>query len=411
MIKKLRCKFVLIIMCVVTLILLAIFFTMLVTTQKNNEKMSVGMLHQALNIRTFPGELPNPIPPDVRGIMAIGVRQPVLVVEVTRAGKVTVLSNQLHFIGESDIAPIVNLALEKNSESGVLSSYDLRFLKREQAGGTRIALADITLEREMLRAQIIVSLLISGTAILVFFFLSIFLSRRAVRPMETAWERQKQFIANASHELKTPLTVILSNADILQKNVTDGDEKNAVRLEHIHAEAKRMKSLVEDMLTLARSDSAEAAPVHTALDFSYTVKSAVLMYEAVFYDENKNFSYRIEDGLTVSGDAERLRQLAHILLDNARKYSLEGGSIEIVLKRHEPHTLLFRVSNSGAPIPKSELESIFLRFYRRDEARSADGSFGLGLAIAQSITGEHRGKIWAESGETGNSFFVMLPAE
>ncbi len=413
MIKRLRRKLVLIVMAVVTLILAAIFFTMLFTIQRNNERMSVDILYQALNMRTFPDGMKAPLVkdgPSPTEKPAPQMRLPVLIMEIGKDGNVSVISNQLYFIGENDIAPIAELAANKTDNPGILSDYGLRYLRKDLTGGVRIALADVTVEQEILTTQIANSLLIGGLAMLAFFFLSLFLARWAVRPVEIAWEQQKQFIANASHELKTPLTVILSNADMLRTEKNLEGDKNFRRMEHIHGAALRMKELVEDMLTLAKSDSGERTAINSVVDFSYIVKSTLLVYEPIFYDESKKLSYQIEDGLFVRGDILRLQQIIHILLDNARKYSSAQGAIQVSLNKSGHKSLLLKIANEGVPIPKGELDKIFLRFYRRDESRSEHDSFGLGLSIAQSIVSGHKGKIWAESDEIlGNSFSVSLP--
>jgi len=413
MIKQLRRKFVLIVMAVVSVILLAIFVTMLTTTQMNNEGMSLIMLQQALTFRPSPRDNSNPsfesspLPPS--GILP-NMRLPVLVIEIDANGKVSTITNQLHFIEDTDIEPITELVLEGAEETGILQNYELRYLRRSTARGMRIALADISMEKEILNTQIKNSLLVGSGSMMAFFLLSLFLARWAVKPVEVAWERQKQFIANASHELKTPLTVIISNADILRADKSFENEKNARRVEHIHEEAIRMKKLVEDMLTLAKSDDAEAPNIYSLVDFSYIVKSAALMYEPIVFDEGKKLEYEIEHGLSVMGDLQKLQQAIHILLDNALKYSNANSVLCISLCKVEHDALLLKVENYGTPIPEHELENIFLRFYRQDDSRSEYGSFGLGLSIAQSIVNEHDGKIWAESdGESKNCFYIHMP--
>lgn len=400
-------------MTVVTLILLAIFITILKATQRNNERMSVGMLQQALTIKfsphnniSLPSETTPPFPSNGN---LMNMRMSVLIIEVDTDGIVSTITNQLHFIENTDIKPISKLVLDGEGETGIVPEYKLRYLRRNTSNGFHIALADISIEQEILNTQIKNVLLIGSVAMFAFFLLSIFLSRWAVRPIEIAWERQKQFIANASHELKTPLTVILSNADMLKTDKSFEDEKNIRRMEHIHAEAMRMKKLVEDMLTLVKSDNMETQSIHSLVDFSYILKSAVLMYEPIIFDDGKKLSYKIETGLSVMGDAQELQQTIYILLDNALKYSPTEGSINIELYRLEGKTLLLKVKSDGMPIPVNELENIFLRFYRRDEARSEHDSFGLGLSIAQNIINWHNGKIWAESSEKlGNIFYVIL---
>ena len=411
MIKRLQRKFVLVVMVVVTVILLAVFTTMLVTTQRDNERSSVGMLHQALSRRPAPygaSGFPQGNPPP--GGFATDMRLPVLVLSVSENNEVSAVTNQLHFIEAEHIDPIAELVLAQVNDTGVLRAYTLRYLRRPVENGFLVALADISLEQEMLNTQIVNSLVIGGVALLAFFFLSIALARWAVRPVEVAWVNQTQFIANASHELKTPLTVILSNADMLRSDSERHDEQSKRRIEHIHAEAVRMKQLVESLLMLARSDSMEVQEEHSAVDFSYLVQSAVLVYEPIVFDAGKSIGYHIDKELIVLGDAARLQQAVYILLDNAVKYTHSKGKLQVSLRIVDSQSAVLQVDNEGVPIPKAELERIFLRFYRRDEARSEASSFGLGLSIAQSIIWQHHGKIWAESdGEARNSFFVRLP--
>ena len=420
MIKRLRRKFILVVMSVVTLMLLAIFVAMLTTTQRNNERMSLGMLHQALGAHPSPrreGLLFPENRPFPTGANLPNMRLPVLTIEIGEDGGNVGVSTyggmaEITAQPQEDIEAVIELVTAQERESGVIPAYELRYLKRATGNGVIIALADISIEREMLKTQVATSLLVGGAAMLVFFLLSIFLARWAVRPVETAWERQRQFITNASHELKTPLTVILSNADMLKSDKAFESEKNARRMEHIHAEAVRMRRLVEDMLLLAKSDSAGNSAAHVILDFSDIVKSAVLVYEPIVFDGGGKLTFEVEEGLTVMGDSQQLRQAMHILLDNAQKYLVAGGGVRVGLGKAERDTLLLMVENEGVPIPAEELEQIFLRFYRRDESRSEHGSFGLGLSIAQSIVNEHRGKIWAESdGNSKNRFYVSLPLQ
>ena len=413
MIKRLRRKFVLIVMTVVTVMLLAIFVAMFTTTQKNNETMSLGMLQQALTVRPSPRDNSsspfesNPFPSN--GSLP-NMRLPVLVIEIDASGKISIVTNQLHFVKDESIEPIADLVLTGNGETGIVQNYELRYLRRDTQRGMRIALADISIEKEILSTQIKNSLLVGSGSMIAFFFLSLFSARWAVYPVEVAWDRQKQFVANASHELKTPLTVIISNVDMIRADKLLDDEKNARRMEHVHAEAMLMKKLVEDMLTLAKSDNAETPGICNLIDFSYIAKSSVLMYEPIIFDEGKKLEYEIENDLSITGDAQKLQQAIHILLDNALKYSSANSLISVSMCRSEHNTLLLKVENAGMPIPASELENIFLRFYRRDDSRSEHGSFGLGLSIAQSIVGEHCGKIWAESdGISGNCFYISLP--
>lgn len=422
MIKRLRRKFVLIMMIIVTAILLAVFVGVLTTTQRNSERMSVMQLRQALEEphfgRTGPrlgepagasaGEEQPLLYPRESG--PAGMRIPTLLITIDADGEPDAVINQLHFIGDEDLAPIARLALAAGESTGVLSDYGLRYMYQQTEGGFKIAFADISMERSIQRDLILNSLLLGGSALVLFFIVSILLARWAVRPVQQAWERQRQFVADASHELKTPLTVILSNTDMLAAEQTPSGEKRARRLDNIQAEAQRMKRLVEDLLALAQADSAQVSPVLSRVNMSYIVTDSLLIYEPILYDEGKTLEYQVKEKLELIGDTERLRQLMSILLDNARKYCPAGGKIAVTLGENGRKGMLLSVFNEGEAIPKGELEQIFLRFYRMDEARSNHGGFGLGLSIARGIVQEQGGKIWAESeAGRGNTFLVALP--
>lgn len=410
MIQRLRRKFIFILMSVVTLILLAVFVSMLLSTSSNTQRMNENMLQQALKMQPPPQGLR---PPQVEGgrnpVSAVSPnRMPIMVAEIGADGTISFLTNQLQFIEEDEAKSAVQAAMNTEENSGILQNYELRFQKSDD--GVRIALADISMERAMLRSLIINSLMIGGAAFMIFLFISIFLSRWAVRPVELAWKKQRQFVADASHELKTPLTVILSNAEMLSADGIFTDEKKSRRMEHIRVEAMRMKQLVDDLLTLAKTDSTKDIMIRERVDFSFLMTSTVLTFEPIVFDDRKKLTYEVQDKIFVAGDAQRLQQLLSILLDNAVKYCPSGGLITINLKETDKKTALLTVFNEGEPIPKEEIAQIFQRFYRIDKSRSAHGSFGLGLAIAESIVREHEGKIWVESGnEGGNRFLVALP--
>ena len=169
-----------------------------------------------------------------------------------------------------------------------------------------------------------------------------------------------------------------------------------------------MRELVEGMLELARADNGQFKIHFESVDFSRIIRESTLTYEALFFEQGLSLQAEIEDGLIVNGNGQYLNQLIDILLDNAQKYSARG-IVDVNLRRFGNSQCLLSVSNPGLPIPKEDLEKIFQRFYRTDPARSHNGSFGLGLSIAQRIAQEHGGQIWAESNETGNRFSILLP--
>jgi len=435
MIRALKWRFVALVMAIVTVMLLAIFFTLLISTRQSHAHMSLGFLEQALSPRGFgenerprhPSAMPNDPPGDLPGNFPDAApnapRMAVLVLDIPADGAPEALQNQLHFLAEDDLAPLAAFITDSAKDSGTVPGYGLRFLRMQTEDGFRAAFTDTSVEQESLRAMMLTSLFIGGAAEIAFFVLSLLLARHAVRPAEIAWARQREFVANASHELKTPVTVILSNAELLLTDETE-PAQTARRLDHIHAEALRMRRLVDDMLSLARSDS--VAAIHAPVDFSDVVTNAVLTVEPLAFDAGKSLSCELSDGLLVMGDATRLHQVARILLDNALKYGADKSEIAVSLRKSDNRAVLCILSG-GQPIPPEDLARIFQRFYRGGNGSGPmetsaltsnsykaidDSGFGLGLAIAQGIVAEHKGKIWAESDPSGgNRFFVSLPLE
>ena len=172
--------------------------------------------------------------------------------------------------------------------------------------------------------------------------------------------------------------------------------------------SKRMRGLVENLLDLARADNGTSKMVFEKLNFSDLVYESILPFEPVYFENGKNLYYRLDKDINLWGSADYLKQTVDILLDNANKYSFENTAIRVELIKKEKHCVL-SVKSEGEHISKENLKNIFKRFYRVDEARTDGESYGLGLSIAESIVKEHKGKIWAESKENDNIFFVQIP--
>ena len=217
---------------------------------------------------------------------------------------------------------------------------------------------------------------------------------------------RKEFVANVSHELKTPLTVILSNAELLEG--AGLAEKPARWSGNIHTEAEQMRTLVEQMLTLARADNGVRPAAMEPLNLSDVATDCVLAFEPVAFEAGKPLEERIAADITVVGDADRLRRLISILLDNAVKYGAEGGHITLTLEKTDRQARL-TVSNPGDPIPPEHLAHLFERFYRADASRGEKSGFGLGLAIADTIAWEHKGALKAESDAASTRFIFTMP--
>ena len=251
------------------------------------------------------------------------------------------------------------------------------------------------------------SVAVGGISFVVFLGISFLLAKWAVSPVENAWNQQKQFVADASHELKTPLTVIMTTAEMLSNEPYE-EEQRGQMAGNILTMSHQMRGLVESLLELARVDSGTFKATFSPVDFSALTSDAVLPFEPVFFEQGLGFESQIEENIGVSGSAAHLKQVIDIFLDNAVKYATPGGSVVLTLRRIG-NACLLAVSSPGATMSKEDLKNIFRQFYRMDKARTMDHGYGLGLSIAESIVKQHKGKIWAESEAGVNTFFVQLP--
>lgn len=219
---------------------------------------------------------------------------------------------------------------------------------------------------------------------------------------------QKQFIADASHELKTPLTVISANAELLTYKEDVLGSTGSRWLINIMEEADSMKKLVHSLLTLAKRDMVEQSEYMMPTDMSELVQKCADSAQALYVCQNKYLITEIEQDVLVNCDPDSMKQLLQVLLENAEKYSGEQTQVYLSLTKEKKRECLLKVSNRGEEIPKEKREAIFRRFYRMDASREQTAGYGLGLSIAQSIVEAHHGKIWVESENGWNTFFVQL---
>ncbi|MGG1519118.1 HAMP domain-containing sensor histidine kinase [Paenibacillus oryzisoli] len=276
--------------------------------------------------------------------------------------------------------------------------------------GYSVVFLDVTAQVKILTTLVYTFLIVGLVMLVVIYFTSRFFANRSIAPVREAFNRQKQFIADASHELKTPLAVINTNADVLLANSEDTIAQQAKWLHHIKSETERMKTLTNDLLYLTEMDDARMQMIVTPVNLSDAVEGVLLAMEAVSFEKDIALSYDIEPELTVRGSSEQLGQVVMILLDNAIKYTNPKGSIALSLRKRHNDALL-TVTNTGPGIAPEHLERIFDRFYRADPSRSRKmGGYGLGLAIAKSIVEQHSGRIAAKSVvDESTTFTVQLP--
>ena len=396
MIKKLRKRFVIINMVIITGMLLIIFGLVIHFTNVDLDNKSDTMLQKIAQNALDPEspEMDVPLPYFTLTFNRHG--------EILASGKTA-----LDIANPQTIDDLMRQITAINRKTGYLEQYHLKYTVVTSPTLQVVAFLDVSSHRSALFSLIQNSLIIAAVALAGFTLISILLARRTVRPVEQAWNQQKQFLSDASHELKTPLTVIISNAELLHSG-EDADENILQYSGNILSSSNQMRHLIEGMLELARADNGQIQTNFENVNLSKLVSDSILPFEPVFFENDMILQSGIAPDIQVKGSSQHLRQLADILLDNARKYSAPG-IVALHLTRQEQNWCLLSVSNPGNPIPEAELTAIFQRFYRTDTARTGSGSFGLGLSIARRIAEEHGGKIWAESNETGNCFFVLLP--
>ena len=297
---------------------------------------------------------------------------------------------------EDELIALAAEILAGNKLSGRMDN--LSFIKSPRTEYTLVAFMDNTVSESGLSMLMRNVLIAGGIAIVLLFLISLFLSKRIIRPLEENDRQQKRFISDASHELKTPVAVIGANAELLSREIGENEW-----LSNIQYENERMGGLVKQLLDLSRAENTNV-PMET-VDLSRVVTGEVLAFESLAFDQGKTIQSDIDDGIQITGNQAQLSQLSSILLDNAVRHST-GSEIEVSLKR-ESNAVVLRVVNEGAEIPQDQLAHLFDRFYQINEARNSEGHhYGLGLSIAKAVAEKHGGSI-AVSCQDGKIRFTV----
>ncbi|MGM9611974.1 MAG: sensor histidine kinase [Butyricicoccus sp.] len=409
MIQKLRRKFVLSNMLLVSLALLVVFIAVCAVYHQMLRGETEQALQQAISMR-IGDEKRKPLIGKPMEDGRVVEHVPVFSVLLDAEGGIRQIDGREDIsITDQTIESAVTQAQQSAPAEGTLADMSLRYLRQDTPDGIKIAFADISHERTGMRSMFLISLLTFVLSLAAFFLISLFLARQTLRPVEEAWAQQRRFVADASHELKTPITVILANLGVLLAHPDELIRDNRQWVDNSREEAVRMKGLVEDMLFLARSNVDQTPMVTERVNLSDLLWSSLLSFEPVAFEQGVELHSTVEPEIFVQGAAGQLQQLFAVLLDNAVKYAGEHGKVWVNLRKKDGKTVL-TVRNTGDPIPPDSLAHVFDRFYRVDEARTRErGGYGLGLAIAQRIAEGHGGRITAESSrENGTVFTVIL---
>ncbi len=309
---------------------------------------------------------------------------------------------------EEEIGEMALAVLKSGKASGRIGTQFYHLMDQRDENGANgrqlLIVADETLEIQNARQVMKLTVLVAIAEDALLSIAAVWLIHRLVKPVDEAMEKQKQFVWDASHEMKTPLAVISANAEALA-----GEVGESRPLEYIQSEIRRTDQLVQNLLTLARMEKEGAQAEHRRFDLSRALLEVTLPLESAVFEAGKELQLNIPDGVTCTGDENMIKQLAVILISNAQKYSDDGGRIGVTLETRGEKRVL-KVHNTGPAIPADAQERIFDRFYRADSShnREIEGN-GLGLAIAKSIVEAHKGKITVHSAEgEGTTFTVVL---
>ena len=301
---------------------------------------------------------------------------------------------------------IVKKILSKGKSSGTVYPYKLRYLLREEGQKTLI-LGDYQRELSILNKQAFSTALLALVLILLFLPLDYFFSTWAIRPSVQAMEKQKQFISDAGHELKTPLAVIAANLSLLEDQNLAPETGDFVQ--NIAVMSKKMQGLVEKLLQLSRLE--QKIFTYGEMDYSRKVAEICLQMEALFFEEGMELEVDLEQNIVLKHAIEsQVEEVLRIFLDNGRKYADKPSTLYVKLYR-EKNMAILSVDSAGRSLSKEEFEKIFARFTRLDEARSQSESFGLGLSIAKEIAANHKGKIYGYGKNGRNCFALALPMQ
>ena len=398
MFKQLKRRFITIAMFLMMSIIILVCASIYISTKSNSEYIIFSQLAECLN--------------DIRSVDPVNKKpynKDIMLIEYDAKSSKILYSNESS-VDESYIYDIVNSALQKKSDKGFIegSDYNLAYVYRKSPVGVEMAFKDSSMYKKTIRKLIMSAVIVGGISIFLSYIICLYIANKAVKPVEEAYNSQKRFIADASHELKTPLAVVKTNVEILKANKNETVDSQKKWIDYISFQTDRMSKLVSDLLYLAKADNNEVLGVQSEFNISDTIMNQLLSFEAVIYENELTLNCDIQENIRFLGNKEGINQLVGILLDNAIKHSYKNKEIKVMLKEIKG-TIRFVVTNYGEVIPEEDLEKIFERFYRVDKSRSREkGGYGLGLSIAKTIVEREKGTIRAVSRNNETSFIIEL---
>jgi two-component system, OmpR family, sensor histidine kinase CiaH len=382
-------------MSLLTIVFILIFGTMYISTAISMEK---DLEHDLKNTISVPRK-PTPNSPMMSSSIIIELDSDNNIATVT-----TYLEIDEDMLEDTIYTIIKN---ENNFDRVKIDGSSYGYLKEYSSKGLRIVLMSREPQIEVLNNLLKVFISIGSISLIFLLLISIYLTNKTIKPIKETFEKQKQFIANASHELKTPLTIIRTNTSLVLSNKSLTVESQSKWLNYINNQIERMSELLDEMLSLAKLDTNRGLNEFVVFNLSKLLNNILLTFEAVIFENKIELESNIEEDISIKGDKESIKKVFIILLDNAIKYTNKSGKIDVELKQ-EKNKIKLKVKNTGEGIKKEDINKIFERFYRVDTSRAREtGGYGLGLSIAKSMVESHNGKIYAESNVGKDTTFII----
>ena len=353
-------------------------------------------------------ELPDKPPQDIKDFIPHGMSPEVpyesryFTAMVTKDGNIKETDfSKIISVDKESVDGFIQKAVASKSERGFIGQF--RYAKQTDDRMTRILFLDCGRKLDSFRTFMWTSMAVGLLGCVVVFVVFLFAAGKIVRPIAESYEKQKRFITDAGHEIKTPLTIIGANLDLLESDLGENES-----LSDIRTQTKRLGVLTGDLVYLSKMEESENTLKKIAFPVSDLIAEAAQQFGAVAQAKNKEYRIGIEPNLTMCGSPDAIRHLTTILLDNAMKYSPDGGIVTLDVISRKKDLIISVFNTTVSPVSNENLSHLFDRFYRTDASRNSEtGGHGIGLSIAQAITSAHGGKITAET-VNGSDFRITV---
>ncbi|GAA0123838.1 MAG: GHKL domain-containing protein [Clostridium argentinense] len=398
MFHKLKRKFIIINMTLLTVVFIAIFSTIYIMTMVSAARQTEFILNTLMHAPPKP----SPNNPAIASSIIVELDKQHNIVDVF-----SLFDIEKESIEEAISEAIKSKKLSKNLK---IEGSSYAFLKQDTPRGMKIVFVDRSPQHTMVINLLKIFFLVGGISLIILLLISMYFANRTIKPIKEVFEKQKQFITDASHELKTPLTIIKTNTALVLSNSEETVKSQSKWIGYINSQTDRMSKLIDDMLSLAKLDNPQHKVCFSSFDISKTLENILLSFEAVIYENDIELDFNINKNIFINGEKESIKKLFNILMDNAIKNTPSRGKISVKLDC-DKSKIEVEVKNTGEGISKEHIDKIFERFYRVDDSRNREsGGYGLGLSIAKSIVNEHNGNIYVKSNiNEYTSFIVELP--